>query len=58
MYGSADPATDIGFLVDCYRAGTLDLAAMVTSRIGLDDVGAAFDRLAAGTGARSVVTFD
>jgi S-(hydroxymethyl)glutathione dehydrogenase/alcohol dehydrogenase len=58
MYGSADPATDIGFLVDCYRAGTLDLAAMVTSRIGLDEVGAAFDRLAAGAGARSVVTFD
>jgi S-(hydroxymethyl)glutathione dehydrogenase/alcohol dehydrogenase len=55
LYGSADPATDIGFLVDCYRAGTLDLAAMVTSRIGLADVGAAFERLAAGAGARSVV---
>jgi S-(hydroxymethyl)glutathione dehydrogenase / alcohol dehydrogenase len=55
MYGSADPGTDIGFLVDCYRAGTLDLAAMVTSAIGLADVGEAFDRLAAGTGARSVV---
>jgi S-(hydroxymethyl)glutathione dehydrogenase/alcohol dehydrogenase len=57
MYGSADPAKDIGFLVDCYRAGTLDLAAMVTSRIGLDGVGEAFERLTSGTGARSVVTF-
>ena len=56
-YGSADPATDIPFLLDCYRAATLDLAAMVTSEIGLDDIGAAFERLAAGTGARSVVRF-
>lgn len=57
MYGSADPAIDIGFLLDRYRTGELDLRAMVTSEIVLDDVGEAFQRLAAGTGARSVVVF-
>jgi S-(hydroxymethyl)glutathione dehydrogenase/alcohol dehydrogenase len=57
MYGSADPAVDIGFLLDCYRAGELDLRAMVTSEIALEEVGEAFRRLAAGTGARSVVVF-
>jgi S-(hydroxymethyl)glutathione dehydrogenase/alcohol dehydrogenase len=57
MYGSADPAVDIQFLVECYRAGALDLRAMVTSEIPLTEVGAAFGLLAQGTGARSVVVF-
>lgn len=57
MYGSTDPATDIGYLLDRYRAGELDLRALVTREIGLDDVGEAFGRLAAGSGARSVVVF-
>lgn len=55
MYGSADPAADIPFLLESYRAGQLDLRAMVTDEIGLDGVGDALDRMAAGTGARSVV---
>jgi S-(hydroxymethyl)glutathione dehydrogenase/alcohol dehydrogenase len=57
MFGSADPAIDIGFLLDRYRAGELDLRALVTSEIGLDEIGEAFGRLASGTGARSVVVF-
>jgi S-(hydroxymethyl)glutathione dehydrogenase/alcohol dehydrogenase len=57
MYGNADPAVDISYLVDRYRAGELDLRAMVTSEIDLTEVGAAFERLARGTGARSVVVF-
>ncbi len=57
VYGSTDPTRDIGFLIDCYRAGSLDLRAMVSSEIGLDEVGMAFDRMAAGAGARTVVTF-
>jgi S-(hydroxymethyl)glutathione dehydrogenase/alcohol dehydrogenase len=56
-YGSTDPEVDIDFLMDCYRAGTLDLRAMVSEEIGLDDIGGAFDRLGQGVGARSVVTF-
>jgi len=57
MYGSADPAVDITYLLDRYRAGELDLRAMVTSEIDLTEVGAAFERLARGTGARTVVVF-
>ena len=34
-----------------------DLRAMVSAEIALDQVGAAFDKLGAGAGARSVVTF-
>jgi S-(hydroxymethyl)glutathione dehydrogenase/alcohol dehydrogenase len=56
MYGSTDPATDIAFLLDCYRAGSLDLRAMVTEEIGLDQVADAFERLSTGSGVRSVVT--
>jgi S-(hydroxymethyl)glutathione dehydrogenase/alcohol dehydrogenase len=54
-YGNADPAVDVPRLLDDYRAGRLDLAALVTERIPLAEVGAALDRL--GTGARSVVVF-
>jgi len=58
MYGSTDPAVDIAFLIDRYRDGSLDLRSMVSQEIGLADVGEAFDRLSAGSGARSVVVFD
>lgn len=58
VYGSTDPVTDVAFLIEQYRAGALDLAAMVTARIGLAEVADAFARLAAGEGARSVVVFD
>lgn len=54
-YGNADPATDVPLLIDDWRAGRLDLAALVTDRVPLAEVGAALDRL--GTGARSVVVF-
>jgi S-(hydroxymethyl)glutathione dehydrogenase/alcohol dehydrogenase len=58
MYGNCDPGLDIPFLLACYRAGDLDLRAMVTGEVGLEEVGAALTRLAAGAGARSVVVFD
>jgi S-(hydroxymethyl)glutathione dehydrogenase/alcohol dehydrogenase len=57
MYGSTDPAVDIPYLIERYRDGSLDLGAMVSQQIDLDEVGAAFDRLKAGAGARSVVVF-
>lgn len=57
MYGSTDPEADVPVLLDHYRAGRLDLEGLVTDRIGLADVGAAFDELRAGRGARSVVVF-
>jgi S-(hydroxymethyl)glutathione dehydrogenase/alcohol dehydrogenase len=58
VYGSADPFSDIPFLAEQYRAGALDVAALVTSRIGLADVDEALAQLAAGHGARSLVILD
>ena len=58
IYGNTDPAADLPYLIDQYRRGALHLRAMVTSEIGLDEVALAFDRLAIGAGARSVVVFD
>jgi S-(hydroxymethyl)glutathione dehydrogenase / alcohol dehydrogenase len=58
MFGNSDPAADLPVLIEHYRAGRLDLAALVTDRIGLDQVGEAFEAMQAGRGARSLVVFD
>lgn len=55
VYGSTDPAADIPFLLEQYRAGALDLGALVTSQISLDHVGEAFAQMRDGIGARTVV---
>ncbi|HVM41806.1 MAG TPA: Zn-dependent alcohol dehydrogenase, partial [Acidimicrobiia bacterium] len=57
VYGSADAHRDFPRFVELYRAGRLDLDRLVTARIGLDDLNAAYDAMAAGEGARSVITF-
>lgn len=57
VYGASDPARDIPILADLAHRGRLDLEALVTRRIGLDDVEAAFTDMAAGRGARSLVCF-
>ncbi len=57
VYGGGDPARDIPVLADLALRGRLDLEALVTRRIGIDDVEAAFADMAAGRGARSVVCF-
>jgi Zn-dependent alcohol dehydrogenase len=56
-YGSADVRRDIPRLVDLYRSGELELDALVSRRIELSDVNAAFDALVAGEVARSVIVF-
>ncbi|PIM72232.1 alcohol dehydrogenase [Streptomyces sp. JV178] len=57
VYGNSDPARDLPVLADHVRAGRLDLGALVTDRISLDDIPTAFDNMRAGTGGRAVVTF-
>jgi S-(hydroxymethyl)glutathione dehydrogenase / alcohol dehydrogenase len=57
VYGASDPARDIPVLADLAQRGRLDLEALVTRRIGIDDVEAAFADMTAGRGARSVVCF-
>ena len=54
VYGASDPPRDIPMLAGLAQRGQLDLKALVTRRIGIDDVEAAFTDMSAGRGARSV----
>jgi S-(hydroxymethyl)glutathione dehydrogenase / alcohol dehydrogenase len=58
VYGASDPARDIPLLAGLVLRGQLDLEALVTRRVGIDDVEAAFGDMHAGRGARSVVCFE
>jgi S-(hydroxymethyl)glutathione dehydrogenase/alcohol dehydrogenase len=55
VYGNSDPARDIPRLVGLVRDGSLDLSGMVTDRVGLDGVPAAFERMQHGEGGRTLV---
>ncbi|MEU8891804.1 Zn-dependent alcohol dehydrogenase [Streptomyces sp. NPDC048442] len=57
VYGNSDPARDLPVLAEHIRAGRLDLASMVTERITLDGIPAAFDNMLAGKGGRALVVF-
>ena len=57
VYGASDPARDIPVLAELALRGQLDLEALVTRRIAIEDVETAFTDMAAGHGARSVVCF-
>ncbi|MCM1974233.1 MULTISPECIES: Zn-dependent alcohol dehydrogenase [unclassified Streptomyces] len=57
VYGNTDPARDVPVLGDHIRAGRLDLGLLVTERIGLEDIPAAFENMLAGKGGRALVTF-
>ncbi|OEU89296.1 alcohol dehydrogenase [Streptomyces abyssalis] len=58
VYGNCDPARDLPVLAEHVRRGRLDLGALVTERIGLEDIPAAFDAMLAGRGGRALVVFD
>jgi S-(hydroxymethyl)glutathione dehydrogenase/alcohol dehydrogenase len=57
VYGSSDPDVEIPSLAADVLDGTLSLDHLITDRIALADVPAAFDRMSRGEGARSVVRF-
>ncbi|MEU7905466.1 alcohol dehydrogenase catalytic domain-containing protein [Actinoplanes sp. NPDC049118] len=57
LYGSADVRRDFATLIGLWRAGRLDLAAMVSSTIALDEVDEGLRRLRAGDAVRHLVTF-
>ncbi|MGK5498680.1 zinc-binding dehydrogenase [Streptomyces sp. URMC 125] len=57
VYGNCVPERDLPVLAAHVRAGRLDLGALVTDRIGLDGVPAAFEAMLAGRGGRALVVF-
>jgi S-(hydroxymethyl)glutathione dehydrogenase/alcohol dehydrogenase len=57
VYGGTDPARDIPAVLRLHASGRLDLAVLVSRRIGLDDLDDAFRAMDAGEVARSVVVF-
>jgi alcohol dehydrogenase len=56
--GSCVPSRDIPHYIDWYRAGRLPVDRLLSERLRLDDINAAFDRLAAGESIRQVVEID
>ncbi|CAL9381800.1 S-(hydroxymethyl)mycothiol dehydrogenase [Streptomyces sp. enrichment culture] len=57
VYGNCDPARDLPVLAEHVRAGRLDLGVLVTERIALDGIPAAFENMLAGKGGRALVVF-
>ncbi|WP_314173100.1 zinc-binding dehydrogenase [Streptomyces winkii] len=57
VYGNCDPARDLPVLAEHVREGRLDLGQLVTERIGLEGIPAAFDAMLAGRGGRALVVF-
>lgn len=57
VYGNSDPARDLPVIAEHVRSGALDLSALVTARIGLDGIPAAFDAMRAGRGGRALIVY-
>lgn len=57
VYGNSDPARDLPVIAGHIRGGRFDLSMMVTDRIGLEGIPAAFDDMIAGRGGRALVVF-
>lgn len=58
IYGSANVRRDMLTLIDYTKRGDLDIGAMVSQRIGLDDINDAFKAMLEGDVIRSVVVYD
>ena len=58
VYGSTDPDRDFPVLVEMIERGAIDARAMITERIGLEDINDALDSMEAGVGARSLVVHE
>jgi S-(hydroxymethyl)glutathione dehydrogenase/alcohol dehydrogenase len=56
-YGSSDVRSDFHRFLRLWKAGQLDLEAMISRRIDLEEVNGAFDAMEAGEVVRTVITF-
>jgi S-(hydroxymethyl)glutathione dehydrogenase/alcohol dehydrogenase len=57
-YGSCRPVLDFPRILELDRRGILDLEALITDRIVLDDVNGAFSALSDGAGVRTVIVHE
>lgn len=57
VYGNADPDVDFAEMLELASQGQLDLDALVTSHVTLDEVDGALDAMARGEGVRTLITF-
>ena len=57
-YGSARPWVDLPKLVDLYLSGKLKIDPLISRTYPLKDINDAYDSLAAGEVARSIITFE
>jgi S-(hydroxymethyl)glutathione dehydrogenase/alcohol dehydrogenase len=57
-YGGARPRRDFPWLAGLYLDGKLELDALISSRLRLQDINAGFDKMRRGDGIRHVVVFD
>jgi alcohol dehydrogenase len=55
--GSCVPVRDIPRYISLYRAGRLPVDRLMSGRLKLDDINAAFDQLRAGAGVRQIIEF-
>jgi alcohol dehydrogenase len=56
--GSAVPSRDIPRYIALYRAGRLPVDKLLSHRLKLEEINAAFDRLARGEAVRQIIRFD
>ena len=57
-YGGARPWVDLPKLVDLYLSGKLKIDPLISRTYPLKDINIAYDALAAGEVARSIITFE
>jgi S-(hydroxymethyl)glutathione dehydrogenase / alcohol dehydrogenase len=57
-YGSSNPAVDFPRLLELFERGRIDLAAMVTRRVALDEINEAFAAMERGEGVRTIISYE
>lgn len=57
-YGSSLPQIDVPNILDLHDRGVIELRALISNEIVLDDINRGLDDLASGTATRSVIRFD
>ena len=57
-YGSSLPQIDVPNILDLHDRGVIELRALISGEITLDEINRGLDGLASGTASRSVIRFD